>query len=78
MEYTKQQLDEIKSKIVEILDENGEMRFGKLAKIIIRLGMADSSFIVQKILKRGCTDYKEFDGTELFVSEKTGYWKLID
>ena len=78
MEYTKQQLDEIKSKIVEILDENGEMRFGKLAKMIIRLGMADSSFMVRKLLKRGCTDYKEFDGTELFVSEKTGYWKLID
>ncbi|MCQ4696765.1 hypothetical protein NE452_04455 [Paeniclostridium sordellii] len=78
MEYTKAQIDEIKAKIVDILDENGEMRFGKIAKIIIHSGMADSSFIVQKILKRGCVEYKEFDGIELFVSPKTGYWKLID
>lgn len=78
MEYTKAQIDEIKAKIVYTLDENGEMRFGKLAKIIIHSGMADSSFIVQKILKRGCVEYKEFDGTKLFVSPKTGYWKLID
>ncbi|GAA0864796.1 hypothetical protein [Paraclostridium tenue] len=78
MEYTKAQLDEIKVKIIEILDENGEMRFGKLAKIIIHSGMAESSFIVQKILKRGCVEYKEFDGTELFVSSRTGYWKLVD
>ncbi|MGL5717821.1 MAG: hypothetical protein ACRCX2_32770 [Paraclostridium sp.] len=78
MEYTKQQIDEIKAKVIEILQENDEMRFGKLAKTIIRLGMADSSFIVQKILKRGCVDYKEFDGTELFETHKTGYWKLVD
>lgn len=57
MEYTKAQIDEIKAKIVYTLDENGEMRFGKLAKIIIHSGMADSSFIVQKILKRGCVEY---------------------
>ncbi|WP_373600275.1 hypothetical protein [Paraclostridium bifermentans] len=78
MEYTKAQLKEIQAKIVYTLDEHGEMRFGKLAKIIIHSGMADSSFIVQKILKRGCTEFKEFDGTELFVSPRTGYWKLID
>lgn len=78
MEYTKSQVKEIQAKIVEILDENGEMRFGKLAKMIIHSGMADSSFIVQKILKRGCTEFKEFDGTEIFVSHKSGYWKLID
>jgi hypothetical protein len=78
MEYTKEQLKEIQARIIDILEENGEMRFGKLAKIIIHSGMAESSFIVQKILKRGCVEYKEFDGTELFVSPRTGYWKLID
>lgn len=78
MEYSKQQIEEIKAKIVDILDKNGEMRFGKLAKMIIHSGMADSSFIVQKILKRGCVDFKEFDGTEIFTSPKTGYWKIID
>ena len=54
------------------------MRFGKLAKMLIHSGMAESSFIVQKILKRGCTEYKEFDGNELFVTPKTGFWKLVD
>lgn len=78
MEYNKQQIDDIQAKIIDILQENGEMRFGKLAKMIIHSGMAESSFIVQKILKRGCTDYKEFDGNELFVTHKTGYWKLVD
>ncbi len=78
MEYNKPQIDDIQAKIIDILQENGEMRFGKLAKMIIHSGMAESSFIVQKILKRGCTDYKEFDGNELFVTHKTGYWKLVD
>ena len=78
MEYTKAQLKEIQARIIDILEENGEMRFGKLAKMIIYSGMAESSFIVQKILKRGCVEYKEFDGTELFLSPRTGYWKLID
>ena len=78
MEYTKAQLKEIQARIIDILEENGEMRFGKLAKMIIHSGMAESSFIVQKILKRGCVEYKEFDGTELFVSHRTGYWKLVD
>ncbi|WP_195335306.1 Lrp/AsnC family transcriptional regulator [Paraclostridium bifermentans] len=78
MEYTKQQIQEIQAKIIDILQENGEMRFGKLAKMLIHSGMAESSFIVQKILKRGCTEYKEFDGNELFVTPKTGFWKLVD
>ncbi|MDO7205467.1 hypothetical protein QJS64_14360 [Paraclostridium bifermentans] len=48
MEYTKQQIQEMQAKIIDILEENGEMRFGKLAKMLIHSGMAESSFIVQK------------------------------
>ncbi|MFR3567688.1 MAG: hypothetical protein ACLTUR_06785 [Paraclostridium sordellii] len=54
------------------------MRFKKLAKFIIYSAMYEFSFILYKNFKRVCIEYKEFDGIELFVSSKTGYWKLVD
>ena len=51
MKYTKDQIELMEAKIIKLLEENGEMRFGKIAKLLIHSGMAESSFIVSIILQ---------------------------
>ena len=51
---------------VELLKEKDEMRYGKIAKVLIHKGLVNSSFEVQTILK----------SSDKFISPKTGVWKL--
>lgn len=78
MKYTQEEIDKMKLKIIEILKEKGEIRFGKIAKVLIHAGMAESSFIVLTILQSGCKDHKDFKGEDLFTSPKTGVWRLSE
>lgn len=68
MKYTKEEIDSIADKIVEMLTEKEEMRLGKIAKVFIHSGQVKSSYEVEKILK-----YRK----DLFVSPKMGVWKLV-
>lgn len=78
MKYTQEEIDTMQAKIIEILKEKGEMRFGKIAKVLIHAGMAESSFVVLTILQNGCKDHKDFKGEELFTNPKTGVWRLSE
>ncbi len=78
MKYTQEQMDVMEAKIVELLKEKGEMRFGKIAKVLIHAGLAESSFVVLTILKNGCKDHKDFKGNDLFTSPKTNVWRLSE
>lgn len=78
MKYTKDQIELMEAKIIELLEENGEMRFGKIAKSLIHCGMAETSFIVSIILQNGCKEHKNFKGNDLFTSPKTGMWQLSE
>ena len=78
MKYTQEQMDEMETKIIELLKEKGEMRFGKIAKVLIHSQMAESSFIVLTILKNGWKDHKDFKGKDLFTCPKTGVWRLSE
>ena len=66
MKYTEEQICEIETNIVELLKEKDEMRYGKIAKVLIHKGLVKSSFEVQTILK----------SSDKFISPKTGVWKL--
>lgn len=78
MKYTQEEIDKMQLKIIEILKEKDEMRFGKIAKVLIHAGMAESSFVVLTILQNGCKDHKDFKGEDLFTSPKTGVWRLSE
>lgn len=69
MKYTKEEMDTIAQKIVEMLTEKEEMRIGKIAKVLIHSGLVQSSYEVDKVLK-----YRK----DLFLSPKMGIWKLVD
>ncbi|HBI92263.1 MAG: hypothetical protein E6356_00315 [Terrisporobacter othiniensis] len=69
MKYTKEEMDIISEKIVEMLKEKEEMRIGKIAKVLIHSNLVNSSYEVDKILK-----YKK----DLFVSPKMGIWRLVE
>lgn len=69
MKYTKEEMDIIVEKVVEMLNEKEEMRIGKIAKVLIHSGLVKSSYEVDKVLK-----YRK----DLFVSPKMGIWKLVD
>lgn len=66
MKYSEEQIFEIETNIVELLKEKDEMRYGKIAKVLIHKGLVNSSFEVQTILK----------SSDKFISPKTGVWKL--
>ena len=66
MKYTEEQICEIETNIVELLKEKDEMRYGKIAKVLIHKGLVNSSFEVQTILK----------SSDKFISPKNGVWKL--
>ena len=66
MKYTEEQICEIETNIVELLKEKDEMRYGKIAKVLIHKGLVNSSFEVQTILK----------SSDKFISPKTGVLKL--
>lgn len=78
MKYSKEQMELMEAKIIDLLKENGEMRFGKIAKSLIHSGMAESSFIVGVILESGCKEHKNCKDKDLFTSPKTGMWRLSD
>lgn len=78
MKYTEENIELMKSKIIEMLKEKGEMRIGKIAKPLIHQGLAESSFIVLTILQNGCKDHKDFKGEDLFTCPKTGVWRLSE
>lgn len=69
MKYTKEEMDLIAQKIVEMLKEKEEMRIGKIAKVLIHSNMVKSSYEVDKVLK-----YRK----DLFISPKMGIWRLVD
>lgn len=69
MKYTKEEMDLMAEKIVEMLTEKEEMRIGKIAKVLIHSGMVKSSYEVDKVLK-----YRK----DLFVSPKMGIWRLVE
>ena len=69
MKYTKEEMDLISEKIVEMLNEKEEMRIGKIAKVLIHSELVKSSYEVDKVLK-----YIK----DLFTSPKMGIWKLVD
>ena len=69
MKYTKEEMDLISEKIVEMLNEKEEMRIGKIAKVLIHSELVKSSSEVDKVLK-----YRK----DLFTSPKMGIWKLVD
>ncbi len=66
MKYTEEEICKIEENIVELLKEKEEMRYGKIAKVLIHKGLVNSSFEVQTILKN----------SDKFISPKTGVWKL--
>ncbi|MEG1312281.1 MAG: hypothetical protein RR942_14095 [Romboutsia sp.] len=78
MKYTQEEIDVMQCKIIELLKEKGEMRFGKIAKVLIHAGLAESSFVVLTILQNGWKDHKDFKGEDLFISPKTGIWRLSE
>ena len=63
MKYTKEEMDLIAEKIVEMLNEKEEMRIGKIAKVLIHSELVKSSYEVDKVLK-----YRK----DLFTSPKNG------
>lgn len=69
MKYTKEEMDLIAEKIVEMLNEKEEMRIGKIAKVLIHSELVKSSYEVDKVLK-----YRK----DLFISPKMGIWRLVD
>ncbi|MEW9078383.1 hypothetical protein [Terrisporobacter glycolicus] len=69
MKYTKEEMDIISEKIVEMIKEKEEMRIGKIAKVLIHSGLVNSSYEVGKVLK-----YRK----DLFVSPKMGIWRLVE
>ena len=69
MKYTKEEMDLISEKIVEMLNEKEEMRIGKIAKVLIHSELVKSSYEVDNVLK-----YRK----DLFTSPKMGIWKLVD
>lgn len=69
MKYTKEEMDIISEKIVEMLKEKEEMRIGKISKFLIHSGLVKSSYEVDKVLK-----YRK----DLFVSPKMGIWRLVE
>ena len=69
MKYTKEEMDLIAQKIVEMLKEKEEMRIGKIAKVLIHSNMVKSSYEVDKVLK---------DRKDLFISPKMGIWRLVE
>ncbi|MEG0051507.1 MAG: hypothetical protein RR712_04945 [Terrisporobacter sp.] len=69
MKYTKEEMDVIAERIVELLNEKEEMRLGKIAKVLIHSGLVESSYEVDKVLK-----YRK----DLFVSPKMGIWTLSE
>ena len=69
MKYTKEEMDLIAQKIVEMLKEKEEMRIGKIAKVLIHSNMVKSSYEVDKVLK-----YRK----DLFISPKMGIWRLVE
>ena len=69
MKYTKEEMDIISEKIVEMLREKEEMRIGKIAKVLIHSCLVKSSYEVDKVLK-----YRK----DLFISPKMGIWRLVE
>lgn len=69
MKYTKEEMDVIVEKIVEMLKEKEEMRIGKISKVLIHSGLVKSSYEVDKVLK-----YRK----DLFLSPKMGIWRLVE
>ena len=69
MKYTKEEMDLISEKIVEMLNEKEEMRIGKIAKVLIHSGLVKSSYEVDNELK---------SSKDLFPSPNMGIWKLVD
>ena len=69
MKYTKEEMDIISEKIVDMLKEKEEMRIGKIAKVLIHSELVKSSYEVDKVLK-----YRK----DLFTSPKMGIWRLVD
>ncbi len=69
MKYTKEEMDIICEKIVEMLTEKEEMRIGKIAKVLIHSNLVKSSYEVDKVLK-----YRK----DLFISPKMGIWRLVE
>lgn len=69
MKYSKEEMDLICEKIVEMLNEKKEMRLGKIAKVLIHSGLVKSSYEVDKVLK-----YRK----DLFISPKMGVWTLVE
>ena len=69
MKYTKEEMDLISEKIVEMLNEKEEMRIGNRAKVLIHSELVKSSYEVDKVLK-----YRK----DLFTSPKMRIWKLVD
>ena len=69
MKYTKEEMNIISEKIVEMLREKEEMRIGKIAKVLIHSGLVKSSYEVDKVLK-----YRK----DLFISPKMGIWRLVE
>ena len=69
MKYTKEEMDVIIEKIVEMLKEKEEMRIGKISKVLIHSDLVKSSYEVDKVLK-----YRK----DLFLSPKMGIWRLVE
>ena len=69
MKYTKEEMDIISEKIVDMLKEKEEMRIGKIARVLIHSGLVKSSYEVDKVLK-----YRK----DLFISPKMGIWRLVE
>ena len=69
MKYTKEEMDVIVEKIVEMLKEKEEMRIGKISKVLIHSDLVKSSYEVDKVLK-----YRK----DLFLSPKMGIWTLVE
>ena len=78
MRYTEEERLAIKNRIVELLRENGNMRFGELSNILIDEGLVYTSHVVAHTLQNGCKEHERFKGEDLFVNPKYGVWGLVN
>ena len=76
MEYTEEEREQIKIRIIEILRENETMNYQKLANMIIDENLAYSQHVVAHTLQRGCKNHKNYNGEDLFENPSRGLWKL--
>lgn len=78
MIYSKKEKELIKKRIIELLGENGNMKYSEITEIILNENLARTHHVVGQILQNGCKDDEKFKGEDLFLNLKFGMWGLSE